>query len=60
MTFYNHRGLEFKKQKKIAKKKKKPCLFHTDIALIHIVFLAASLRIQILSVKEQYRSGFSS
>lgn len=35
MTFYNHRGLEFKKQKKIAKKKKKPCLFHTDIALIH-------------------------
>lgn len=58
MAFYNYRGLEFKK-----KKKGKPCfylfvfsfffVFHTDTALICIVFLAASLKIQILSAKEQ-------
>lgn len=59
MAFYNYRGLEFKK-----KTKGKPCFFclfvhvfffffQTDIALICIVFLAASLKIQILSAKEQ-------
>jgi len=50
MRLYNHRGLHLKKKKK---EKKRRVLFHTDTALICIVFPAASLKIQILSAKEQ-------
>lgn len=57
-AFYNYRGLELKKKKKKASHVF-ICLFflffffHTDTALICIVFLAASLKIQILTAKEQ-------
>lgn len=46
MTFYNQSRLGLKAERSHV-------LFHTDTALMCIVFLAASLKTQVLSAKKQ-------